>query len=63
MFLTHKNNHTLLYSLETIILILSKIVASNWLTKVVEVKEVSLYNNGGGDYVPSNNGKRTYPLE
>lgn len=33
------------------------------LTKVVELKEVSSYNNGGGGNGPSNNGKRAYPLE
>ena len=32
-------------------------------TKATNMKEVFLYNNGGGGYGPSNNGKRAYPLD
>ena len=60
MLLIHKNNHTLHYSLE--VMIASSLYdCSNFLTqtKAVEMKEVSLYNNGGGGYGPSNDGEKS----
>ena len=58
MFSTHTNNHTLHYSPEAMIAY-SLYYCQFQKTKAVELKEVSLYNNGGGGYGPSNDGEKS----
>lgn len=57
---TLKQSHTTLFSRSYHCF--SSLANSNFLTKAAKVKEVSLYNNRGGGYGPSNDWKRAYPL-